>query len=369
MTLRAVAPAHFPWVDTSKYTFSPAISAGGAHWLSGQTASVYDAERSRVVVDGNAGAQAALCWKKVGAVLDAAGCPPSSCRELVEYLTVDGLAEREAVRAARPSGLSLEGSTLVVESLLRPDALVEIEVVAGAAEGLVRLPQLLPLDANGEVVAPGDLVGQAEFVLEEAARRLEPHGLGLGDVVRTVEQTTAATRDRYRETGEARKRLLGPAYPASTGVLSPALPHPDALIALEVWASRHEKRVINPGWPAFDRLSFSPGVVAGDLLFVSGTTAWDATTGETVARGDIAAQAEYVYAQIAAVCEAAGSSLEHLVKTVEYVSPAGAAGYREVGALRRRLLGRPFPASTGVVVGGLLASSWWIEIEALALVP
>ena len=43
------------------------------------------------------------------------------------------------------------------------------------------------------------------------------------------------------------------------------------------------------------------------------------------------------------------------------------AGYREVAALRKRLLGRPFPASTGVVVGGLLSPSWLIEVEALAL--
>jgi len=40
-----------------------------------------------------------------------------------------------------------------------------------------------------------------------------------------------ATRDRYRDTAAARRRLLGPAFPASTGVLSPALPHPEALVS------------------------------------------------------------------------------------------------------------------------------------------
>lgn len=365
MKLRAVEPTRFPWLDTSKYSFSPAVEAAGAVWLSGQTASAYDPERGRVVVAKGAAAQASRCWEKVDAILEAAGRGAETCSELVEYLTVDGLREREAIAGVCPTARA--ASTVVVQSLVRPKAVVEIEVAAGTPDGLVRLPQILPLRADGSVVAPGDLVGQAEFVLEEAGRQLETHGLDLGHVVRTVEQTTAATRGRYRDTGKARKRLLGPAFPASTGVLSPELPHPGALIALEVWASAHPKRVINPGWPAFDRLSFSPGVAAGELLFISGTAAWDPRSGETVAPGEIGAQAEFVYEQIAAVCSAAGGSIDDVIKTVEYVTPAGVGGYREVGSVRERVLGRPLPASTGVVVAGLLSPSWWIEIEALAV--
>ena len=365
MTVRAVDAARFPWLDVSKYSFSLGLEAAGATWVAGQTAAVYDARRGRVGVAGDAAAQAALCWEKVSAVLEGAGRDPGDCSELVEYLTVGGLRQREAIAAARPTRCA--ASTLVVESLVRPDAVVEVEAVGGTPDGLLRLPQILPLRGDGSVVAPGDLVGQAEFVLEEAGRRLEEHGLDLRHVVRTVEQTTAATRAEYRATGAARERLLGPAFPASTGLLSPALPHPDALIALEVWASSRDKEVINPGWPAFDRLTFAPGVAAGDLLFISGTTAWDPSDGQTVAPGDIGAQAEFVYEQIAAVCEAAGAGIGDLIKTIEYVTPAGMDAYREVGAVRERVLGRPLPASTGVVVAGLLSSSWLIEIEALAV--
>ncbi len=365
MKLRPVETPHFPWLDPAKYTFSLGLEAAGATWLSGQTAAAFDAEAGRVAVSGDAAAQSALCWEKIGAVLDGAGRDPGDCSELVEYLTLDGLRARDAVAAARPT--PRPASTLVVESLLRPEAVVEVEAVCGAPKGLVRLPQILPLREDGSVAAPGDLVGQAEFVLEEAGRQLTGHGLDLSHVVRSVEQTTAATRSQYRETGRARKRLLGPAFPASTGVLSPALPHPDALIALEVWASSQTKRVVNPGWPAFDRLTFSPGVAAGELLFISGTTAWDPANGETVAPGDIGAQAAFVYEQIGAVCEAAGGSIGDLVKTIEYVTPSGVGGYRDVAKLRERVLRRPFPASTGVVVGGLLSPSWLIEIEALAV--
>ena len=62
----------------------------------------------------------------------------------------------------------------------------------------------------------------------------------------------------------------------------------------------------------------------------------------------------------------AGTSIDNLVKTVEYVTPDGVDGYRAVGEVRQSVLGRPFPASTGVVVSGLLSRRWLIEVEAIA---
>ena len=51
------------------------------------------------------------------------------------------------------------------------------------------------------------------------------------------------------------------------------------------------------------------------------------------------------------------------------MTPAGLDGYREVGRIRQRVLGRPFPVSTGVVVAGLLGRTWQIEVEAVAALP
>ena len=372
MALNAVVPDEFPWLDTSRYSFSPAIDAGGAVWAAGQTAGVFDDDAGRIVVNGGAGDQAALCWEKVSAVLDAAGRSVAECSELVEYVTPAGLADLASIEAARPSGLADSGaalSTVVVDSLVRPEAMVEVEVVAGRAPGLVRIPQVLPIDDAGRVVAAGDFVAQCEWVLEEAARRLAAHGLGLGDVIKVVQQTTPATRRQYNETADARRRLLGPAFPSSTGVLVSQLPHPDVLVALDVWASSATTRIVPYAEEAYAPLTFRPAVAAGGLVFISGTTAWDPATGDTVAPGDIAAQAEYVYDQIAQVCEAAGTSTDHLVKTIEYVAPDGLDRYREVGGVRQQVLGRPFPASTGVVVAGLLSRKWMIEVEAVAVLP
>ncbi len=376
MALDAVVPREFPWLDTSRYSFSSAIDAGGAVWAAGQTAGVFDSDAGRIVVGGGAGEQAALCWEKVSAVLDAAGRTPADCSEVVEYVTPAGLRDHEAIEAARPAGVGESGtasgpamSTVVVDSLVRPEALVEIEVVAGQSPGLVRIPQVLPIGDAGEVVAPDDFVAQCEWVLEEAGRRLAVHGLGFGDVVKVVQQTTPATRRQYRDTAEARRRLLGPTFPSSTGVLVSALPHPGALVALDVWASSGPKKVVPYAEDAYASLTFAPAVVAGGLVFISGTTAWDPATNDTVAPGEIGAQAEFVYDQIGRVCEAAGTSIDHLVKTIEYVAPDGLGRYREVGGIRERVLGRPFPASTGAVVAGLLSRQWMIEVEAVAVLP
>ena len=68
--------------------------------------------------------------------------------------------------------------------------------------------------------------------------------------------------------------------------------------------------------------------------------------------------------------EAGANGLGDLVKTVEFVAPAGAGtAYRQVGQVRERLLGRPFPASTGVVCAALLRPDWLIEVDATAVVP
>src|SRR4029077_9159500 len=110
----------------------------------------------------------------------------------------------------------------------------------------------------------------------------------------------------------------------------------------------------NPGWSRYQKLTYSPGVRAGKLLFLSGQGALDPATETLLHDGDVVAQAEYTYANILKVVEAAGGNARHLVKTIEYVTPAAMARYRDVAAVRAKLLSTPYPASTGVVCGALL---------------
>ena len=85
--------------------------------------------------------------------------------------------------------------------------------------------------------------------------------------------------------------------------------------------------------------------------------------------GDVAAQADYTYRNIAAVLETAGLGPENLIKTIEYVTPEGLADYRSVGGVRKELLAEPWPASTGALCHSLLRPEFMIEIDPLAMYP
>jgi enamine deaminase RidA (YjgF/YER057c/UK114 family) len=108
-------------------------------------------------------------------------------------------------------------------------------------------------------------------------------------------------------------------------------------------------------------------VKAGNVLFMSGQAALDPATEQAVFDGDIAAQAEYTYANIIDVLKAAGAGPENLVKTIEYVTPGGLERYRDVAKVREQLLKMPYPASTGCVCEALLRPEFLIEVDPLAI--
>jgi 2-iminobutanoate/2-iminopropanoate deaminase len=64
---------------------------------------------------------------------------------------------------------------------------------------------------------------------------------------------------------------------------------------------------------------YSQAIRAGSLLFVSGQIPLDPDTGAMV-DGDIAAQTHRVFNNLKAILEAAGASLDHVVRTTVYLA-------------------------------------------------
>jgi 2-iminobutanoate/2-iminopropanoate deaminase len=64
---------------------------------------------------------------------------------------------------------------------------------------------------------------------------------------------------------------------------------------------------------------FSPAVRDGDTLYLSGQVAQDPATGKLIS-GDVAAQTEQIFRNVAAVLQAALSSLEHVIKVTVYLA-------------------------------------------------
>jgi reactive intermediate/imine deaminase len=108
----------------------------------------------------------------------------------------------------------------------------------------------------------------------------------------------------------------------------------------------------------------SQGFRVGDLLFLSGQAAI-ADDGTIVGVGDFDAQVEHVFARLARVLEAGGSSLAQVVKVTVYVTDM--ANIDKVVAFRERYFTEPYPADTLVEVQALGIPELMLEIEAIAL--
>ena len=112
------------------------------------------------------------------------------------------------------------------------------------------------------------------------------------------------------------------------------------------------------------KVPLSAAVRAGDFVFVSGLPPLDQKTGELV-RGDIVKQTEQVLENVKAALEAAGSSMDKVVKTTVFIT--NAAWFNRVNEVYGRYFPHNPPARSFVTIG-----SWpWefdIEIECIATV-
>ncbi|MBD3926759.1 RidA family protein [Nocardioides cavernae] len=279
----------------------------------------------------------------------------------VEYVTVGALPAYDDLRSTDDVV-----TTIVVESL--PDgSSYRAEVGAPpVGAGAVVLPTVLPVDARGVVVHEGDFVGQYAWCLEEADRRLRALGLSLDAVVTTYDYSTPATRDVYRRTHRERKDRLGGAgvFPGAGGILMSRLHRPGILVALDVTASRLPLKAVNPGWTRYETLTYTPGVLAGDTLYMSGFAALDMVTQEALFPGDSAAQSEATYAAVQEVLDAAGATADQLVHVLEYVCPDGDSA--EIASAREAR----FPGAKSSVAGcaGLLRPEFLFEVFPTAVV-
>jgi len=124
---------------------------------------------------------------------------------------------------------------------------------------------------------------------------------------------------------------------------------------LHVVATPHAPQAIGP---------YSQAIIAGGFVYTAGQVALDPATMNLVA-GDVRAQAERVLTNLAAVLEAAGTSLSRVVKTTVYLATMDDfAALNEVYAAR---FGAHRPARSTVAVKTLPKNAL-VEIDCVAAV-
>jgi 2-iminobutanoate/2-iminopropanoate deaminase len=110
---------------------------------------------------------------------------------------------------------------------------------------------------------------------------------------------------------------------------------------------------------------YSPGMIAGNLVFVSGQAGRDPATGAI--GPDVTSQTEQVLKNIATILEAAGSSLQHVIRCGVFL--VDMKEFPRMNEVYARTFGAHRPARTTVEVSGLPGDGLLVEIDAIAYIP
>lgn len=108
---------------------------------------------------------------------------------------------------------------------------------------------------------------------------------------------------------------------------------------------------------------YSRAVVAGNHVYVSGTAPIPADGGDPP-EGPYE-QARLCLVIIAGALEQAGARPDDVVRTRIYLLDA--ASFDDVARAHREVFGEVLPATSAIVVSGLLDERWLVEIEAVAV--
>lgn len=112
----------------------------------------------------------------------------------------------------------------------------------------------------------------------------------------------------------------------------------------------------------FQGAPYSQGIVAGDLVFVSGQLGIDPAGGHVV-EGGIVEQTEQTMKNLAAVLEEAGTSLENAVMVSIFLVDLG--DFQAMNEVYARHLTEPYPARATVQIAAL-PSGARVEIAVVA---
>lgn len=126
-------------------------------------------------------------------------------------------------------------------------------------------------------------------------------------------------------------------------------------------------RYVNP--PGLKQQTYyTHGIVRkGQPVFLTGQVAWN-DQGELVGAGDIAAQMAQIWANIEIAVGALGATLDDIVKLVTYATSREWLPAIHAERSRHFQEGR-FPASTFVLVAGLVDPGMSVEIDVTVMVP
>lgn len=110
---------------------------------------------------------------------------------------------------------------------------------------------------------------------------------------------------------------------------------------------------------------YSQATRAGNLVFFSGQIPLDPQTGNLV-EGDVATQARRAFDNLKAVCEAAGGTMDDIVRVGLYLTDLGQ--FAAVNAVMADYFQAPYPARSTIEVPALPKGAVF-EVDAVLVLP
>lgn len=125
-----------------------------------------------------------------------------------------------------------------------------------------------------------------------------------------------------------------------------------------------QKQLFSSGAKWEDIVGYSRAVKAGNVVEISGTTAVDGE--KIIGKGDVYAQAVFIFQKIEKVLQEAGSSMKDVIRTRMYVTDI--SKWEDAGKAHALFFKEIKPATTMVEVSKLINDDLLIEIEVSAVI-
>lgn len=229
------------------------------------------------------------------------------------------------------------------------------------------------LDADGNVLDPGDLMRQTDACMRHVRSVVEALEGRFEDVVKlNVFYVGGSLDDEIALLRRIRTHVVGEVAPVMSLVALPRLAYPGMAITIDAVAidnrdGKMPRRIALParhwGWPRGGE--FSHGIRCGELLFVAAQSA-RAASGAIEYHADIASQAQLTIDNIGRVLNAMDADLDDVVKLNTWFVGFGTdEDWRRAARVRSEAFRYPGPGATGVPVpapypdGGLLRQDCW----------
>ena len=366
-------------------------------------------EGGRVLHPGDLPAQAEAAVDSVESVLEELGVDIEDVAKLVVFYVSGGEVDEAALLARLRRRFRGEPPpacmAVPLPALAYPGMMVEIECIAMRGSDGSRLPRRAanpashwpwpfshgircgemlfagaqsPLDREGRMRAPGEVVEQARINIANIAEVMAGLGASLDDVCRfnTFYVGYGAAED-WKQAARVRGNAFERPGVCGTGVPVPALFPAGLTIRQEATGMLGLDGCTLPRTPSLPEghwdwpipVKAQQGVRIGNMIMIGGQVSADAR-GRAVHPGDLVTQTRASMDFVQRVVEDLGATMDDVVKVNTFYKDAQGATPERLHtnlAVRSGRFSKPGPASTGVPLKALGLEGIEIEIEAYAM--